>query len=1494
MNFRILILVTIIVTSCIKVGKNEECCQQRSSERRKIYEKECKTSILVEKSFALLAITKKTRSKQRTKGWRRINDQKVGPFLILLLTIKFLLIDPLRKRYNLYSLLSLIHNSVKNLSKLNFKINKYFVKIKSSIYNVKMGLKAFKRSWEGLFGVCFVKIVLQRSQMRKTSDLVHKLKVRVCQTDFSDMTINFLINLKRFIKTNKMIALTIAITLLTQNVEPHPGPGPNDSSAFSVISFNCNGLGDKNKLKRLLLKVAKLVENNCFILLQETHIINSEYMKLIWKHKFVMNGHTSNSAGLIILFNNKYEVQHVESDGIGRRLIVVLEDESSKFIVANSYLPNDHRAAIDNVEALYTNILDVKSKYNDHIMISGGDFNVCLNVLDQLNRKISIQENELAKSITENNKLLGLKDSFREVHPKNGFTWRRAMTYSRLDYVFISKEIVPNIINAKVDWAFETSDHAAVKIKIKVENIEVKGPGIAKVNVKILDNKDTVKKIEGELLELLKQVDKSWNPHIKLEFMKVMIRSICSEETNKIRLGIRNEIEDREITMNQMQNIKIDVIQKQMREQVEDANRLNQIERSIEFLKCEIHALRDKLSESMAFASKAKWYEKGEKSNKFFLNLNTVRQNQKLISSIKNGNEEFKGQSEVISGIRAVYEDLYKKSNNNTSEDNSFYDECPKLSTEGRNLLENEITMKDLYSALLTCKSSAPGPDGIPYEIYKKFWNILGPLIHESWKYSIEIGILPPSHLESAIVLLPKEGKDSKDIKNWRPITLSNCDLKIITKSLASKMAVVLDQIIVNSQTAYVPGRSVADNLRTNFFFKQFCKSNKVNAVLISLDAKKAFDSVDHKYIEETLRAYGFGPKLINTFKVLYNKITARILVNGFQSESINIERGVKQGDALSCAIFIICIDPLIRNLNKNDSISPICIKVKNKIDQISFKAAAYADDISVICLNTTEAIQEVFSEYYRLTRLSGLELNADKTEILKLYEEGESEIDFNYMGQIHKIKSVCKIKICGLYFCQDRMDEIKLNVTDKLDKVAKEIKKWSHNHLTMEGKVLIIKTFGLSQVIYNMQVHEFGVKDIVFLERLIFGFLWSSSSVENVRGIDRIKRSIMKNEYSKGGLNVTDIECLNRALKTRQFIRASTTKHPISKIQALLSCSPSGSDQIKQEYTNPKTQEPICHIAQSSINILTDYNRSNLNLSLTDENEIAKFVNEIASISMITYFERKNMMFHLCMIKPLTKMGINTLGELYQEYEHEQDTRINLRMKMILNAFPKNLLEFLERINQDTDCNESMKVISLNNKLSKDVSKITTKELQKILKTALGKIEDVDFNHKLGITNFDDDNITNFRIKCKNIKLRSIFFRLIHNDFFTRERLKKYKMVECDKCVRCGSLENTKHLMWECSQVKNIWKLFNKVLGKIQSSGESVFEYEDIYKSSSSSFITLFKIRVIQELIQIVRPKNWYIEKMEKIAIDLIKIEKYNSPTDKLGWKNIEEMLIK
>jgi hypothetical protein len=115
-----------------------------------------------------------------------------------------------------------------------------------------------------------------------------------------------------------------------------------------------------------------------------------------------------------------------------------------------------------------------------------------------------------------------------------------------------------------------------------------------------------------------------------------------------------------------------------------------------------------------------------------------------------------------------------------------------------------------------------------------------------------------------------------------------------------------------------------------------------------------------------------------------------------------------------------------------------------------------------------------------------------------------------------------------------------------------------------MEGKNLIVKTFGLSQLIYNMQVYTFKEKDIIVIERIIFDFLWSTSS--GTKGVDRIKRSIMKNTYSNGGLMVTDVESLDKALKLRQFIRASKSNHPIAQIQAVLSGNNVTQNRINQE----------------------------------------------------------------------------------------------------------------------------------------------------------------------------------------------------------------------------------------------------------------------------------------------------------------------------------------
>ena len=104
----------------------------------------------------------------------------------------------------------------------------------------------------------------------------------------------------------------------------------------------------------------------------------------------------------------------------------------------------------------------------------------------------------------------------------------------------------------------------------------------------------------------------------------------------------------------------------------------------------------------------------------------------------------------------------------------------------------------------------------------------------------------------------------------------------------------------------------------------------------------------------------------------------------------------MKQGDALSCGIFILCIDPLIRNINNDRNIKIISIEMRFTKEKIDYKAGAVADDVGVICGNDLRSIQGVFKQLERLTRRSGLELNTDKTEILLLHAEIVSIISNN------------------------------------------------------------------------------------------------------------------------------------------------------------------------------------------------------------------------------------------------------------------------------------------------------------------------------------------------------------------------------------------------------------------------------------------------------------------------------------------------------------------
>jgi hypothetical protein len=208
------------------------------------------------------------------------------------------------------------------------------------------------------------------------------------------------------------------------------------------------------------------------------------------------------------------------------------------------------------------------------------------------------------------------------------------------------------------------------------------------------------------------------------------------------------------------------------------------------------------------------------------------------------------------------------------------------------------------------------------------------------------------------------------------------------------------------------------------------------------------------------------------------------------------------------------------------------------------------------------------------------------------------------------------------------------------------------------------------------------------------------------------------------------------------------------------------------------------------------------------------------------------------------------------------------------LSVFPVTLIEiakcYIEDINDDSNEVKYLKII---NNVYKPIEEVSTKEIQNILKTVLKKVEEINFDQKLGTSNFEEENIIRFRNTCKNVKLRSIFHRLIHNDFFTHVKMKKYKMTETDKCPRCNEPETTKHLLWECVHSRNIWNIYNQLI-----LDENVNSYDDVYAVNNDYSTVLIKIKIIQELIQIERPKNWTPVRVTDIICQLMSTEKHNA----------------
>ena len=212
-----------------------------------------------------------------------------------------------------------------------------------------------------------------------------------------------------------------------------------------------------------------------------------------------------------------------------------------------------------------------------------------------------------------------------------------------------------------------------------------------------------------------------------------------------------------------------------------------------------------------------------------------------MISRLSINNSISTNQREIITEIQSFYKNLNIKRQQNNSKLNFFDESINKLSNIDRTKCEGLITESECLNALKCMKNQKkPGSDGITVEFYKIFWNNIKEFYVNSINYSFETGSLTELQKQSIITIIPKQNKYLTILDNWRPISLLNVDYKITTKVIANRVKHLITKIIHNSQTGFIKGRYIGENIRLLFeIIDNAEEENKPGLIFFTLISKR-------------------------------------------------------------------------------------------------------------------------------------------------------------------------------------------------------------------------------------------------------------------------------------------------------------------------------------------------------------------------------------------------------------------------------------------------------------------------------------------------------------------------------------------------------------------------------------------------------------------------------------------------------------------------------
>ncbi|XP_057453964.1 uncharacterized protein LOC130745626 [Lotus japonicus] len=405
--------------------------------------------------------------------------------------------------------------------------------------------------------------------------------------------------------------------------------------------------------------------------------------------------------------------------------------------------------------------------------------------------------------------------------------------------------------------------------------------------------------------------------------------------------------------------------------------------------------------------SRATWLQKGDKNTSFFHQKASQRRKRNMIELIKDDRgREFEDDRDISNVLMDYFMQLFATSHPSGIEEATNL-VSGRITQAHLAVLSDPFTKEEVEAALFQMHpTKAPGIDDFPALFYKKIWGVIG---DDVARFCLQIlqGQASLGNINHTLLVLIPKIKKAEHATQFRPISLCNVIFKIVTKTIANRLKLILPDLICEAQSAFVHNRLITDNALIahecfHYMKKEITGRNDIMA--LKLDMAKAYDRIEWSFLRSVMEKMGFPQNWVSLIMRCVSTVSFSIMLNGNPETVFSPGRGLRQGDPLSPYLFILCgevFSALVERAVLSANLSGI--RVARAAPVISH--LLFADDSIVFArANVDEArtLQAIVATY---ERASGQVINLDKSMLL--VSRNVTDNIFDELKQLLNVKAV-------------------------------------------------------------------------------------------------------------------------------------------------------------------------------------------------------------------------------------------------------------------------------------------------------------------------------------------------------------------------------------------------------------------------------------------------------------------------------------------------------